>query len=362
MTSQTSDQTPNVNQSATHTASRSLWSLAWKRLRRDRVGFTSLLIVIAYLLLCLGAWVNLIGADWRDEIALPHAPPTFATWIPRGTEINTNKIGIAEDSSLEATDSASDETDDSDPLAALMAEAESNAGEYEQQQAPKLETLILGADGRGRDILQKTLKGTSVSVVVALFGSFCAILIGTLLGAIAGYFGKWVDDILMWFYSIFTSIPDMLLLLSFAVVFARGIDTLIIIFGLTSWTSIFRLMRAEFMKHKHREYVQAADTIGAGQSRKMFLHILPNVSHILLVQFSILTVGMIKSEVVLSFLGFGVDITQTSWGSMLAEVPAELIQGYWWQMVTVTVFMSVLVTAFSLLTDSMRDALDPKVK
>lgn len=166
----------------------------------------------------------------------------------------------------------------------------------------------------------------------------------------------------MWFYSIFTSIPDMLLLLSFAVVFSRGIDTLIIIFGLTSWTYVFRIMRAEFMKHKDREYIQAADAIGAGHARKMFLHILPNVSHLLLVQFSILTVGMIKSEVVLSFLGFGVSITQTSWGSMLAEVPSELLQGYWWQMVTVTVFMSILVTAFSLLTDSMRDALDPKVK
>ena len=165
----------------------------------------------------------------------------------------------------------------------------------------------------------------------------------------------------MWFYSVFTSIPDMLLLLSFAAVLTRGINTVILVFALTSWTGTFRLMRAEFMRHKTREYVMAADAIGASHSRRMFVHILPNVSHLLLVQFSLMTVGMIGSEAVLSFLGFGVGITQTSWGSVLAEVPAELLQGYWWQMAAVTLFMSVLVTAFSMLTDSLRDALDPKV-
>jgi ABC-type dipeptide/oligopeptide/nickel transport system permease subunit len=353
MTSQT-DNSNLTDESSTQ--SRSLRSLAWKRLKKDRVGMTSLVIVIFFILLSIVAWAGLVGGGWRDEIALPYAPPSFAFWEARHAEVSSDSIsGFSDEQDDELFD-------DADPLAALLAEAEDNAEQYEIEEEPKLETLLLGSDGRGRDILQKTLKGTSVSVTVALFGSFCAILIGTLLGAISGYFGKWVDDILMWFYSIFTSIPDMLLLLSFAVVFQRGIGTLILIFALTSWTSVYRLMRAEFMKHKSREYVQAADAIGAGGSRKMFLHILPNVSHILLVQFSILTVGLIKSEVVLSFLGFGVDIKQTSWGAMLAEVPSELLQGYWWQMVTVTVFMSILVTAFSLLTDSLRDALDPKVK
>ncbi|WP_432452644.1 MULTISPECIES: ABC transporter permease [unclassified Agarivorans] len=343
-----------VQQEDAHT--RSLWTLGWQRLKNDKVGYISLMIVSLYLLLSLAGWMNLAGENWREEIALPHAPPSFATWEARGAEVKAVSYSESPSAQNEIADAADD------PLAALMAEASSNAEQYETETIEKAHSLILGADGRGRDILQKTIKGTSVSVTVALFGSFCAIIIGTILGAIAGYFGKWVDDLLMWFYSIFTSIPEMLLLLSFAVVFSRGIDTLIIIFAVTSWTSVFRVMRAEFMKHKHREYVQAADAIGAGHVRKMFLHILPNVSHLLLVQFSILTVGMIKSEVVLSFLGFGVDITQTSWGAMLAEVPAELIQGYWWQMITVTVFMSILVTAFSLLTDSLRDALDPKVK
>ncbi len=349
--------TTQTNSTLTTEESRSLWALGWKRLKRDKVGMISLTIVIFYLLLNIAAWIGLVGSTWREEIALSYAPPIFATWEQRNNEVSESSVNATHtDANTEAV------LDETDPLAALLAQADENTEQYEIEEVEKAERLLFGADGHGRDVFQKALKGTSVSVTVAIFGSFCAILIGTVLGAIAGYFGKWVDDILMWFYSIFTSIPDMLLLLSFAVVFQRGIGTLILIFALTSWTFVFRLMRAEFMKHKQREYVQAAEAIGASAPRKMFLHILPNVSHILLVQFSILTVGLIKSEVVLSFLGFGVGIKQTSWGAMLAEVPSELIQGYWWQMVVVTIFMSVLVTGFSLLTDSLRDALDPKVK
>ncbi|MEL0637397.1 ABC transporter permease [Marinomonas sp. TI.3.20] len=352
--------TVDISSKSTDIPTQSLSSLAWKRLKRDKVGMISLAIVCFYLLLCAAGWVGLVGSNWRADVAVPHAPPTFATWEPRGTQINAV---TADNSSTAKTGGVENDADDgaNDPLAALMAEANSNEKKYTTVAVKKSETLFLGADGQGRDVFQKALKGTSVSVSVALLGACCSILIGTILGAIAGYFGKWVDDVLMWFYSIFTSVPDMLLLLSFAAVFSRGIGTLVLIFAVTSWTYVFRLMRAEFMKHKDRDYIKAADAIGAGQTRKMFIHILPNVSHILLVQFSILTVGMIKSEVVLSFLGFGVGIKQTSWGAMLAEVPSELIQGYWWQMLTVTVFMSVLVTAFSLLTDSLRDALDPKV-
>src|SRR3954462_1691025 len=116
------------------------------------------------------------------------------------------------------------------------------------------------------------------------------------------------------------------------------------------------------MKHKAREYVLAADAIGASSLRKMFSHIFPNVSHVALVQMSILVVGFIKSEVILSFLGFGVPVGMVSWGSMLNEAPNELILGIWWQLAAASIAMAVLVTAFSLFTDALRDALDPKLK
>jgi hypothetical protein len=105
----------------------------------------------------------------------------------------------------------------------------------------------------------------------------------------------------------------------------------ILILGLTGWTGIFRLVRAEYLKHKVREYVLAADAVGASDARRMFVHILPNVGHVVLVQLSLHVVLFIKSEVILSFLGFGVGVETVSWGSMLAEAPSELILGMWWQ-------------------------------
>jgi len=147
-----------------------------------------------------------------------------------------------------------------------------------------------------------------------------------------------------------------------AVVNQKGTFTVILILGLTGWTGIFRLIRAEYLKHRVREYVLAADAIGASSMRRMFVHILPNVSHVVLVQLSICVVLFIKSEVILTFLGFGVGVDTVSWGSMLAEAGSELLLGKWWQLTAATIAMAILVTAFSLFTDAMRDALDPRLK
>jgi len=338
--------------------SRSLWALGWKRLKRDHIGFAAALVVGVFVLLALAGWSGLVASRWQSEVAKPYAPPTLFRHLgPQRTQLTAANIDAAnQDQGTAAL------VGDEDPLAAELAQARQSSGPARAASAPLADTLSMGADLRGRSVLQKVLRGTSTSLLVGFSGSLTAILLGTLMGGLAGYFGRRIDDLLMWFYSVFTSVPDMLLLLAFSAVFRRGISTVILVMAITSWTGTFRLMRAEFMKHKGREYVKAADAIGASHLRRMFIHILPNVAYLLLVQFSILTVGLIKYEVILSFLGFGVGVTQVSWGSMLAEAPAELVQGYWWQMACVTLFMSLLVTAFSMLTDSLRDALDPKVK
>jgi peptide/nickel transport system permease protein len=147
-----------------------------------------------------------------------------------------------------------------------------------------------------------------------------------------------------------------------AVLQHKGVLTIVLILGLTGWTGPYRLIRAEYLKHRTREYVLAADAIGASHGRRMFVHIFPNVSHVALVQISILVVGFIKAEVILSFLGFGVPVGTVSWGSMLNEAQNELLLGRWWQLAAVAGAMAVLVTAFSLFTDALRDALDPRVK
>ena len=206
------------------------------------------------------------------------------------------------------------------------------------------------------------MKATQTSVFVGLMAALVATAIGTLLGALAGFFGGVVNDFLEWVYSVFTAIPDILLILSFAVIFGRGIGSVALILALVGWTGVYRQVRAEFIKHATREYVRSAEAIGASALSRMFRHILPNVSHVILVRMSLLVVGFIKYEVILSYLGLGVGVDDVSWGTMLSEAQSELILGYWWQLVAATAFMAVFVTAFSLMTDALRDALDPRLR
>ena len=174
-----------------------------------------------------------------------------------------------------------------------------------------------------------------------------------MLGALGGFFGGKVGDFLEWLYNVFTSIPDILLIFAFAAVLRpRHRHASRSSSALTGWTGIYRQVRAEFIKHSTRDYVRAAEAIGASTASRMFRHILPNVSHVILVRLSLLVVGFIKSEVILSYLGLGVGVDEVSWGTMLSEAQSELILGYWWQLVAATVFMAVFVTAFSLMTDA----------
>lgn len=361
-----------------HTASPGLWALAWRRLRADKIAMSAMSVVIAFLVVLVLSAAGLIAADWEQEIGASYAPPHFigadsSMAIARVTEepLPDNPLDPLADVLRELRKAPAsqqviitNEYGVPDPLAKEMSEIYTELAKVGKATvAAKLDTLPFGADKWGHDIIKKTIKGAETSIIVGLVAAFLATLLGTLFGALAGYFGNRVDDFFNWFYSIFTSIPYLLLILSVAAVLQqKGVTTIILILAFTGWTGPFRLIRAEYMKHKNREYVWAADAIGASDFRKMFIHIFPNVSHVALVQVSILVVGFIKSEVILSFLGFGVPVGVVSWGSMLNEAQNELILGKWWQLVAATAGMAVLVTAFSLFTDALRDALDPKLK
>jgi peptide/nickel transport system permease protein len=338
-----------------------LWMLAWRRLRQDRVGMVSLVVVVFFLLMMLGAFTGLIASDWAKEKGVSYANPSFLA----GAENLEAKAMAAKG---EGAKSAPVDLSDVDPLAPRYKEWEERAAKIAVTEVKRSETLPFGGDKWGRDVLKKVVKGSEVSIFVGLAAALLAMLIGTILGAMAGYWGGKVNDFLEWFYNIFTSIPYILLILAFAAVatatgkFGKGILPIVLILSLTGWTGIYRLMRAEYIKHSNREYVKAAQAIGATNLSRMFHHILPNVSHVALVQLSQHTVQFIKAEVILSFLGFGVPVDMVSWGTMLAEAQNELVIGKWWQLFAAGASMAILVTAFSLLTDSLRDALDPKLK
>ena len=332
-----------------------VWHAAWRRFRRDRVGVVSLAVVVFYALLIVLTSSGLVARHWQDEVAVPDAPPTLVG--KRAAERAAPAVAEAAASTPRSIDISA-----VDPLAPRYQEWNERAAKYHAEAKPLADTLPLGADYLGRDVLAKALKGTQISVAVGVLAAIVASLIGAVLGAIAGFFGGWLGDFVEWLYNVFTSVPDILLFFAFAAVFGRGISTLVLILGLTGWTGQYRQVRAEFIKHSRREYVRAAEAIGANAGVRMFRHILPNVSHVILVRMSLMVVGFIKAEVILSYLGLGVAIDQVSWGTMLNEAQTELILGHWWQLATATVFMAVFVTAFSLMADALRDALDPKLR
>ena len=331
--------------------SEGVWHAAWRRFKADRVGLVSLVIVVGFVLLILLAALGLVAQNWQDEVGVPNAPPTL--------------LGARAVQAVDAVESPKGpnvDLSDIDPLAPRYKEWDERAKQFQTTETVKARTLAFGGDRLGRDVLAKAIKGTEISVFVGVAAALCATLIGTLLGACGGFFGGKVGDFLEWLYNVFESIPNILLIFAFAAVVGRGVESVVIILALTGWTGMYRQVRAEFIKHSSREYVRSAEAIGATRLSRMFRHILPNVSHVVLVRMGLLVVGFIKAEVILSYLGLGVRVDQVSWGTMLAESQAELLLGHWWQLAAATLFMAVFVTAFSLMADALRDALDPKLR
>ena len=245
--------------------------------------------------------------------------------------------------------------------------------EYEQPNAKN----IFGTDFLGRSVFRKALYGAKVSITVAFWASVISLVIGVPLGAAAGYFRGFVDDIVVWLYTTLSSIPYILLILAFALVLKdksidlnrlglgrvelSGIATVYLALGLTSWVDICRLIRAETMKHKQREYILAAQSYGCGNSRIIFRHLIPNVFHLIIISFSLRFVGFIQAEVILSFLGLG-EKNSPSWGAMIDTARLDLPKGYWWEMTAATAAILLISLALNVFGDALRDSLDPKLK
>ncbi|MBV8466687.1 MAG: ABC transporter permease [Burkholderiales bacterium] len=337
---------------STSARSTSYWRAAWKRLVSSKLALACMAVLACYFLMAAAAALGMVGADWNTEVGVSFANPSFAPDLDNPQAKNS----LVEGQQLVVDP----ETAVLDPLTPYNAEVDKRMAQYGEKTVKLKTVLPLGGDKWGRSILTKVIKGGEISIFVGVAAALLATMIGTVLGAFSGYFGGKIGDLLEWFYNVFTSMPYILLVIAFATVFRHGVTTVILVLAFTGWTSVYRLIRAEYIKQRGRDYIQAANAIGASNFRMMFAHILPNVSHLILVQVSQLVVDFIKSEVVLSFLGFGVPTDSVSWGIMINEVLVELVLGKWWQLLTVAVVMSTFVVAFGLFTDLLRDALDPK--
>ena len=220
---------------------------------------------------------------------------------------------------------------------------------------------LLGTDNLGRSVAERLAQGTRIAFYVGILTSLIAIPLGVVLGLLGGYYGGKIDSLVIWLCATVASMPGLLFILAISLVVGKGLLGVIVGIGLTTWVGTCRTIRGETMKHRDRAYVQAAKTLGYSDARIMFRHILPNVAHVILIQFSIRFPSAVSTEVFISFLGIGVQ-GEPSWGIMINNARTRLWQGVWWEMVFTTAAIFILVLVFNHLADYLRDRLDPALR
>ena len=270
----------------------------WRRLKTDRYGMIGLLVVAIFFIAAVCVWSGLLGRGWSQASGNSWESVSASHWF------GTNMLG--------------------------------------------------------QDILQRTLFGTATAFEVGLIVTFFSTVLGTVMGALAGWYShSWLDEVILWLKGVLDSIPFYLFAAAVAFALHGHPWAMHLAMIITFWTTTARIVRGEVMRIRQREYIEAAQAIGLSGPRIVFRHVLPNTIHILLVQASIVFVAAINTEVILSFLGLGIQ-DGVSWGLMLAESSQEVLAGHFGNFVAAGSSLFVLLMGFNLLADSLQDALDTR--
>ncbi len=270
---------------------------AWRRLVHDRWGVLGLVIVGGFFVLAAGVWMGLLGQDWARAVG--------GRWEPAGAR------------------------------------------------------HWFGTNVLGQDIFERAVFSTRTAFEIGLTVASASTLLGALFGAVAGWRAfSWVDDVVLWIMGVLDSVPFFLFVAALAYALQGWPFAMHVAMILTFWTATARLVRAEAMKLRAQDFVRSAEAIGLPSWRIVTRHVLPNTVHILLVQGTLVFVAAIKTEVILSFLGLGVQ-HGVSWGVMLAESTQEVIAGHFGNFLAASSFLFVFLLGLNLLSDALQDALEP---
>jgi len=268
----------------------------WQRLKDDRYGIGGLFIVAFFAVIALSVWAGLLGQGWSEVSGNRWESLSAAHWF------GTNLLG--------------------------------------------------------QDIFQRTLFGAATAFEIGLIVTVFSIVLGTVLGALAGWYSySWLDEVILWIKGVLDSIPFYLFAAAIAFALQGNRWAMHLAMIITFWTTTARIVRGEVMRIKQREFIEAARAIGLPDIIVVFRHVLPNTAHILLVQSTIVFVAAIKTEVILSFLGLGIQ-DGVSWGLMLAESSQEVLAGHFGNFVAASVALFIMLMGFNLLADALQDALD----
>jgi peptide/nickel transport system permease protein len=258
----------------------------------------------------------------------------------------------------------------------LVPETSANVVDLKARLASPSSSHILGTDSTGRDSFNRIIYGGQISILVGVLAVIISVSLGTVVGGAAGFFGGWVDIILMRFTEAMLSIPSLFLLIVLGKFLGKDVQTItvfgrsfsgsvgivIIVIGLTSWMYLARIVRANVLSLREMDYVSASKSLGASNIRIFFTHLVPNTLGAIIVSSTLGLAGAILSEAYVSFLGLGVQPPTASWGNMLTSAQSFIQRGAWWMWVFPSAFIVLTILCINLLGDGLRDAFDPRTK